>query len=214
MISHTEKDGKLYFRFNNELLAVVKKATLAKLLEGEKPVSSKTPRPTTKKTLEAFIKYYLQAKDKFYNKKLPKNITEKSSDYRFFKEGLKLARELEINPKQYIKAQIQGLAFVDNGRGQFPKPSQLVGDNAMNRALDYLRQTEVKEDDIELQSFDTWKPLEENTKYQTMLKRITNQTATLSEAYYVKKLQQHWNSKASMEVEVYIELMEEEDVGS
>jgi hypothetical protein len=213
MISHTEKNGKLYFRFNNELLAVVKKTTLQKFLEGDTLVPKKRPQPTTKKTLESFIKYYLQMKDKFYNKKLPKNITEKSKDYKFFKDGLKLARELEMNPKQYIKAQIRGLSFVDNGRGQFPKPSQLVGDNAMNRALDYLRETSVNEDEIELASWETYRALEDNTKYQTILKRIEKQTATLSEAYYVKKLQEHWNSKASMEVEVYIELMEE-DVSS
>lgn len=211
MISHNEKNGKLYFKYNDELLAVVKKSVLSKFLEGDKPKEIvKEKKPTGKKSVDSFIKHYQQAKDKFFGRKLPRTITEKSKEYKVFKEATELARELDINLKQYIQAQIKGLAFVDNGRGQFPKPTQLVGQNAIDRALDYLRQTEVTESDIELSNIDTWKPLDENTKYQNVMKKIDNQTATLSEAYYAKKVQKHWNGKASMDVEVYIEIMEED----
>lgn len=216
MISHNEKNGKLYFKYNDELLAVVRKSVLSKFLEGDKPKAPKKEEGLAKRrkpsvrSIRSLIQNYTKAKENFYGKRLPQTITENSKEYKYFKEADKLAYELEVNSKQYIKAQVAGLGFVNNGRGQFPKPSQLVGQNAIDRVLDYIRQVEVSEDEIELSNIDTWKPLEENTKYQAVLKKINNQKATLSEAYYAKKVQKHWNGKASMDVEVYIEIMEED----
>ena len=76
MISHSEKNGKLYFKYEDQLLAVVSKNVLSKFLEG-KPNTHKEKRVlrnpiSTKKQLESFIKYYFQQRDKFYRKKLPK----------------------------------------------------------------------------------------------------------------------------------------------
>ena len=211
MITHTKKNGKLYFRLDNDLLAVVSCDVLSRLLDDKKKTKKEKPK-TTNGSVENFIKEYLRAKDNFYKRKLPKNVLTKNSKlYHYFVDACKLANELGISGRDYIKAQIKGLSFIDSGRGQFPKPNQLIGENAMNRALDYVRESNVSEDDIVLSNIDTWKPLEDNTKYQACLNKIADGKATLAEAYYVKKVQQHWKGKPSMEVEVYIEVMEEDE---
>lgn len=218
MISHSNKNGKIYLHYNDDLLGVLSEKVLRSFLskdekKEEKKVEKNIRKVTTTKQVDSFIKYYLMQKDKFYGKKLPKNITSNSKDYKYFKQAIEVAKDLDMPLKRYIKAQIQGLSFVNSGRGQFPRPVQLVGDNALQRALDFLRETEVDEDEIVLSNVDTWKPLSENDKYQLVKKKIANQTASLSEAYYAKKVEEHWNDKAYMETEVYIEIMEE-DVSS
>lgn len=95
----------------------------------------------------------------------------------------------------FIKAQINGLKFVNDGKGTFPKPNQLATDNALTRLLEFNSVTGSDGDKQEKpekywyfdEKIDGEVALSNNAKYQEAIEKIKNKTASINAALYAKK---------------------------
>lgn len=118
-----------------------------------------------------------------------------------FKKALLIMRDAEIKDCQvFIKAQVEGLQFVNGGKGTFPKPSQLTTANALNRVFDFTAKTtmiDVVDDQQKIEKpkgywyfnhhTDGQLGLNKNQKYKEVLSKIDSATATLEECVYAQK---------------------------
>ncbi len=94
----------------------------------------------------------------------------------------------------FIKAQINGLKFVNNGLGTFPNPNQLASENALTRLLQFTSSTTNDEKEVKPERYwhfdektDGDISLQNNPKYLEAIKKIKDGTAKLNAALYAKK---------------------------
>lgn len=130
----------------------------------------------------------------------------------YFKEAIKTMNNTDVkNVSTFIKAQIEGLKFVNNGQGTFPKPNQLATDGALTRLLEYTSSTKKDEKEIKPDRYwffdektDGDLTLSENLKYQEAIKKIKEKTAALNVALYAKKCYSKRRSGSYSLIEEYI----------
>lgn len=117
-----------------------------------------------------------------------------------FKKALLIMRDAQMKDiSQFIQAQVEGLKFVNEGKGTFPTPNQLTTANALNRAFNFTADAMVKiVDDTNKKEkpanywffnhhTDGQLTLKKNEKYLEVIDKIDNGTATLTECVYAQK---------------------------
>lgn len=138
-------------------------------------------------------KAYASEKRKFYKSKYVKEISPKDKSFQHFIEAARMCKQHNVTYKRFLKAQVKGLHFVENGRGIFPRPNQISTELAETRLLDYLRSTitDSSGDDIKvnLSGKDSKTPLSQNHRYLACIQRIKDGVSTLKETGYVRELQ-------------------------
>lgn len=196
--------GERLCKFNKQILA-----NLISDLGIKKVAPVKVKDPEIKLCAKQFAKSYIRAKRLHFRAKAIKEITEDDKDFKYFITAVKLCKAHSVTYKKFLKAQIIGLKFLNNGKGAFPKPSHLATDQAETRLLEYKEQGVTGSDDEIVQvliSVEEKKiPLTRNTRYQGRLCKVRDGVAGLKEAIYVRELQMIKRGKVTSEVEKYIE---------
>jgi hypothetical protein len=159
-------------------------------------------------------KKYLKAKCKFYSKPSKVKYDSKHKDIRHFKKAIEIMDGLNIKENDYLQAQIDGLQFVQGGRGIFPKPNQLATEGAEDRAIQYLDSkglihhgnAELTDDKkgLMITSTDYKTPLKQNKQYMDLLKKLKEGTATMDEAIYLKNVRKARKGSAGPLITEYI----------
>jgi len=137
---------------------------------------------------------YTKEQKAFYHSATAMEIRPHHRLFCHFKKAIPLLEKYEVKSyKKWIRAQVYGLKFIENGKGHFPEPVQLTGPNAEKRWLDYSRNvTESKTGkavQIHLSREDRETPLQRNHTYLGYAKKVKDGIATLNETLYVRELQ-------------------------
>jgi len=146
-------------------------------------------------------KKYTLLKKKFYKRKVMNSTSPSSASFQHFLKAVDMIQEHEVKISQFLKAQIEGLKFVDGGLGVFPKVNQLSTASAEQRLLDYLRQKHIE---VELTDIERQTELQQNKKYVSFYEKIKKNTASLFEASYVRACQLARRGETQGLVEEYI----------
>lgn len=159
-------------------------------------------------------KLYTTRRRKYYKNKNLKRIAEKSPDFKHIIKAIKIIEVNKVTYKQFLDSQIEGLAFVNNGQGVFPKPSQLSNTGAEERLLigmkDFVDNNDaqaIKRQKLTVSDKET--PLMENPNFVSAYDKIRSQTASLKEAYFVNDCMLHRNGKVTQLIKGYISQLEE-----
>ncbi len=216
-----EDDDKIKFRQKGKTVAYINKGLLSPLissldLDKPFPKKSKVAEPTDDEPeagdseieVKAYqmSKAYAKAKAKFFGAKITKFVTPKQRDFQHFIEAAKLAGRHGATAATYIKAQIAGLDFLQQGKGIFPKPNHLATEQAETRLLEYM-QAEKRETnpDTPITAEDRRLPLDDNRRYQTRLRMIDWGQADEADAKFVAALQKLHLGKVQKSVTRYLE---------
>lgn len=171
-----------------------------------------------KKRAKQLEKLYTNKRKQFYKNKNLKHITEKTKDFMHFVKAIAIIDSMGVTYKQFLDAQIGGLAFVNNGNGVFPKPSQLQGANAEERMLQALKSTgeensisSVKRISMTYEDKNT--PLMENPRFVAAFNKIEKtKNASLKEALFVADCMLQRNGRVTDLVRQYIYKISGEEI--
>ena len=178
-------------------------------------LSPKAKAEDIKKTYR-LIADYNKIKRRYYkNKTNITNYTTKNTNFKYFKKAVETIEKFDISNSKFLMSQIEGLKFLHNGKGAFPKPSHLAGDGAEDRLLEYLESNDlIYTADLEHTGLDTGKinfsdrdrktPLSKNTLYVKLLKKLRANEATLDEAIYLKRCRLARKGDIGSEIKDYI----------
>lgn len=181
----------------------------------KKKVSNKkvTDEKAEKKAIQLSKKYILE-KCKFYKKKKG-SFSEISRNSKQFKTHFVQAAQIIIRHdakiRTFLKAQVDGLTFVNDGIGTFPSPNMLSTDSAETRLLEYIRKQNFEDVHVELSERDKETSLNENRLYASRYKRFEKKEATLKEALYIRECQLFRLREVEEKVERYIKKYRKED---
>jgi hypothetical protein len=139
-----------------------------------------------KKALQ-LAKRWAKLRKEFYKQKVLRVPSQTGKDFKHFLLAVDIINDNETTIKKFLKAQITGLKFANEGNGVFPKPNHLSTSGAEDRLLDYLRTKELEE--IELTDEEKSTPLQDNKLYKKRYEKIRQKTASLFEALYVQQCQ-------------------------
>lgn len=210
------KTGKLSVFYKNKQLLVFSEKVLFQAILDSAPsyflkslVESSNLKPKNsevdqkiKKFASVYVfeklKYFKKTVDNLNNKEVIDTTEKLLSDkknIKYFEEAIEIMNQAGVtNISQFIKAQIDGLKFVNDGQGVFPKPSQLASENALTRLFEF--NSSIKKDEKNEKPARYWYfdekidgdiSLNNNTKYQEAIKKIKNGTADLNATLYAKK---------------------------
>lgn len=113
--------------------------------------------------------------------------------FKHFMGAVEIMEKHNVNNYQtFLQAQVEGMRYLNGGKGLFPKVTQLDTEAAETRLLEYL--TATKDDEgkvikIALTEEDKKTPLSSNLRYLAKRDRVRNGTAKIEEAVYVKECQ-------------------------
>lgn len=140
--------------------------------------------------IKTLIKVYFASKRAFFgNRKIQvADYAKSTKEYKQFAKALEIVSNAGVNYETFMKSQVRGLDFVNNGAGAFPKPSQLCTPEAETRLLTFLgsgKQTAS----IKLTPDDYSTPLKDNKKFTTLYSRLNEgEDVTLQELNYLKEV--------------------------
>lgn len=203
-------------KFNGLTLASISKSQLELLFKSLLGMNESL----TEIDKKAFIlsKDYNKLKQAYYSKQIRvTNYTKNHKDFKYFVEATKLIDMLDTTNAKFLKAQVDGLKFINNNIGRFPTPAQIASEKAQDRLLLYLQDlgeintsgftdndlTKVN-GKITLNKHDYETPLSQNTKYRNLLSKLRNGSATLDEASYLKLCRLHRKGDIGNEIKKYI----------
>lgn len=164
----------------------------------EKVTEKEKSDPTIKAAQLA--KVYAKAKAGYHKIKVGRTLSETHKDYSHFYLAIDIIERVGCSYTEFIEAQVKGLAFVEKGKGVFPKVNQLSTDGAENRILDFLRDNNISQDSNYLR--DT--PLNENDDYIDAWFDFQDKKATLKQMRYIKKAQKARDGEVMKKVKVEI----------
>lgn len=211
------RKGNPVVMYDGEPLARLNKKVLSKLM-GDldlQPKESEAEEPKqafsemdTKIAAQQLAKAYAKAKKSYYRSRAVKEIQPGQKDFKHFVEAARLCQLHGVTYRKFLKSQVEGLKFLNDGKGTFPKPNHLSTEQAETRLLEYLREGVTGKDDevvkVSLSAEEKKMPLSKNTRYKGRLYKVRDGVATLKEAVYVRELQLLKRSKVNDEVEEYI----------
>ena len=179
------------------------------LVTREKVTKKRKPRVVvnneTRINAKQLVRAYTETKRKFFHSKAVNSVSTNSPDFKYFMEAVKIVNRHGVTYKKFLKAQIQGLSFISDGRGAFPKPSQLSTEAAEVRLLEYIRKhDETTVPVIKISNEERETHLMQNSKYLLSYDKIKDKTATQAEAVYVQELQQIRVGKVAKSVRKYL----------
>lgn len=146
---------------------------------------------------------WAKMKKEFYKQKTLRLPSQNGKDFKHFLLAVDIINNNETTIKKFLKAQIEGLKFINEGNGAFPKPNHLSTSGAETRLLDYIRNRELE--NVELTDEEKAKPLQHNKLYKKRYDKVKGKTASLLEALYVQECQYVRKDAAQTFVIDYIE---------
>lgn len=211
------EDKRVTLLYNNKKLAVFSRKVLTGLL-ADLSLDEDTTAPIDEKDIEktAFrlMKFYTSQKSKFFGGRPVKPISPSDrKNYTHFIKAAEMLITQGVTYKDFLASQIQGLSFINQGEGQFPKINQLATEGAETRLLDFLREKDLGGDpdrDVNLSTDDLKQDLSNNPKYKKALKAIRAGSANLNEARYVAKCQKKHKGTVHPEVQATVNFLKEE----
>ena len=130
---------------------------------------------------------WAKMKKVFYKQKTIKLPSQNGKDFKHFLLAVDIINDNETTIKKFLRAQIDGLKFANEGNGVFPKPNHLSTSGAESRLLDYIRDKELE--NVELTDKEKGTPLQHNKLYRKRYEKVKDKTATLLESLYVQECQ-------------------------
>lgn len=159
---------------------------------------------------DSLLKVYYAEKDKFFKGRVLRKIKSTSKEYKFFIQALEIMELHKATAKEFILAQIDGLAFLEGTGGGFPSPSQIATQQAEDRLLRYRfkqNQDQTKHKKMfkaqPLTVYDKETPLMENKKFTEFLEKVRDKSANKSQAIFVKDLMEFKRGAGKALPEVY-----------
>lgn len=221
----TKKQDKVSVKYGTKTLAVVYLGTLAQLvtdtcterfrkmiIESEAGVEFDERQDKVTRIAMRLAKVYTASKRKWYKNKKVLPINSNGFEFTHFKKAARIILTHKVTEKEFMEAQIKGLEFVNDGVGTFPKPSMLATVGAEDRLLSHMPQKDddgviikKKEKEIFLTKYDYETPLMENPRFVEHYEKLTEGTADLPAANYLKKCMIARKGRASKKIEEYIE---------
>jgi len=211
------RKGNPVLLYDGEPLARFNKKVLSQLLVDFQPKAQPEASEDTRQPLEGMdlkiaasqlAKAYAKEKKAYYRSRAVKEILPGEKDFKHFIKAAELIQTHGVTYRKFLKAQVEGLGFANDGKGIFPKPNQLHTEQAETRLLEYLRTGVTNTNDdvvrVNISMEDKKTPLSKNTLYQGRLHKVRDGVAKLKEAVYVRELQLLRRKKVSPEVEEYI----------
>lgn len=198
-----------FIRVNLEILNDVQghPSYEVEVLDGKKKTKKrKTVKKEDPKRLKKAIqlsKRWAKQKKEFYKQKTVKVPSQTGKEFKHFLLAVDIINDNETTIKKYLKAQVQGLKFLNDGNGAFPKPNHLSTPGAETRLLDFNR--EIGLEKIELTGEEKSTPLKYNRTYKKRYDKVKAKTASLLEALYVQECQYERTDAAQEFVINYIE---------
>lgn len=141
----------------------------------------------------------------FHNPALKKVSPLEGKNIDHFRKALELCRLHGVQPKKFIKAQVEGMKWMKDGKGQFPFPTQLSNHSAEIRLLEYISSDGKPAVVVSISKEDRQLPLGDNGKYLITVSKIRNNQANLAETLYVQELQKIRRGKVAKFVMEYLE---------
>lgn len=146
---------------------------------------------------------YTQLKTQFYDNKNLKKINNKTKGFKDLIKSAKLIQEFQTTTTEFVHAQIDGLSFAHT----FPKPTQLHGEGAQQRFLDYVHkkkisvelETETKK--LYITKTDKETPVRENPKWLDIYEKMKNEEATYLEVKFIADVQLLRSGRISPEIQ-------------
>lgn len=155
-------------------------------------------------------KQYISQKRKFYKrgKNSFKPIERKSDQFKnHFVPAAQMIIEHGVKIKTFLNAQVDGLNFVNDGIGTFPKPNQLSTDSAESRLMEYIRKQNFDDVHVELSEKDKNTVLQDNRLYCARYKKFNEDKATLKEALYIRECQLCRLDEVEEKIEIYLKTL-------
>ena len=217
-------DCFVFYRRKTKVGVLTKKGVKVLFGDGPNPLSQVARKHVPKKVENKFLgddlirgiqfaKAYNKARTKFFKNKRFRPYGKDSAEFEFFVKAAELTKLHKTTYAKFIQAQIAGLKFVGGGKGTFPTPKQLVSEQAETRLAEYARK-DLNEKGEELEIVLSWKektePLSNNSKYQTLRRKVQNAEATMYEALYVRKCQMIRRGEVEEIVDDYIDFLKDE----
>ena len=210
-----ESRGSIVISYNDATLASIKRETIEQVFKDFLSINN-TVSALDKKAL-ILVKDYNKFKKSFYKNRVRViNYTSKNNLFIHFKEAVNIIDLLETTNTKFLKAQIDGLKFINNGMGTFPKPNQLSTEKAEERTIGYLEKIgEIIPNNLEndltgenekvtISSYEKNTPLTKNVRYKKLLKKLRENKATLSEARYLKLCRKERKGDVGSEIRNYL----------
>ena len=160
---------------------------------------------------DILLREYYQRKQEFFKTKNLSKVTPNDKEYNSFIKAAKIIKDNDSTAKEYMKAQLDGLSFLNsrNGAG-FPSPIQLCSSGAEDRLLRYRfkmqnQENEYKKDfkRIPITSYDKETPIKENAKFMDALNAIKDKTANLAKTQFVIDVLEYKRGKGKALPEAY-----------
>lgn len=228
----SRSQGKVHLKYKGKQLAVISEANLFQLIIDASPMSFLKDlakiagvEPVAEQNSKAVIKLvnvYAFERLASLGKKpislsdtkvieLTNKYLEDKKIVADFKKALLVMRDAQIRDcNAFIHAQVEGLKFVNDGKGTFPTPKQLTTANALNRVFDYTASNTPSESGNKTdkpkhywffnKETDGSLTLKTNSKYREVITKIEAETATLEECIYAQKFYAHRRSGQSYAV--------------
>lgn len=152
---------------------------------------------------------YSKLKKTFYHTAAVKEILPGEKAFGYFLDAVRLLKQHKVNYRKFLKAQIHGLSWMNNGKGMFPRPSHLTGEGAETRLLEYLKDTVTDSHDdvvsVSISPEDRRTQLQDNRRYVALAHKVKDRIADLEETVYVRELQAIRLGKVKPWVESHLE---------
>lgn len=158
-------------------------------------------------------KFYTGERRKHRRNKNIKGVGVQTKEFKSFVVAIKIINRHNTNYKIFLKAQLEGLKFVNNGKGTFPKPAQLSTVAAEERLIDYLHEHSMQNDvenfdRLELNYTDKNTGLMENPRFASRHKKLKDGTASLQDAYFMHDCMKFKRGEVHSMITDYIEKLE------
>lgn len=199
----TKSSKNINLEYRGILIGSLSKEGLRALLSEEeikpKKVKKKNNSQRDQKKKELIAKarqlglVYRKLHAKHYRRKIEPNTAFTEKELNHLCAAVKIMRRVGCSSyKQFINAQIEGLKFVNGGKGVFPLAAHLSTFAAETRMLENMNAVKNEQGDVVKVSItdqDKRAPLMENMRYLTKRERIKDGTASREDAVFVCELQ-------------------------
>lgn len=220
----TKKSENYSIKYKDKTLALVsigvladiivdhsKKAFLEKILASANTVRNNSNAEIKALQLE---KLYTRLKKTKHRNKNIANITKSSKEFKHFVKAVDIIKRHKVTNQEFLEAQIRGLQFLNDGRGQFPKPNHLSTHTAEDRLLDYLESKTTRTikgsvERIKLTVNDRETQLMENDRFVAKWELFEDGKADLRDMYFIHDCMMARNGRVTKKVKEYILGLEE-----
>ena len=207
-----EKDFHLVFTKTRVALFYKKKFICQGSMRGVIPPS--LPKKVVKKKADKskplqFLKFYNKQRKLFYRNNKMKDYTATDKNFKHIIGAVEIMNNHDAKFKLFMKAQIEGLKFVGEGKGIFPKINQLDTIQAEERLLKYIDESPNRFNFI-VEDWEKDLSLTQNEKFKEAHDMVLAEVADLETARYVRKLMMLRLKKVDPEIITYIKKLKKE----